>query len=288
MLILTEKFLNHCKIENKSQNTINAYKRDLQLFVDYFQLTNENIINKLNNEVTLEKLYEFQGSRSNSSASTVARLTACIKSFYKFLHQFRYIKENVAVYLKQPKQGKRLPKFLNNKETVQLLNQVDKMNSRYPERDYAMLSIFVYTGIRVSELVNINVSDIHDGILRVIGKGNKERRISLNQECQKAINNYLKVKNVNSGDALFVSERGNRFQANPASLIVKKYLTAIGQEDMSVHKLRATFTTRLYNNGVDLFTLQSLLGHESLETTKRYTNVCDSNLKNAIENDKLD
>ena len=283
MLILIEKFLNHCKNQNKSPNTTKAYSRDLVLFVDYFKLTNENVIDRLN-VITLEELYGFLEIRSNRSPATVARIVSAIRSFYDFLHQFRYIKENVSVYLKQPKKPKRLPKFLTQDESKDLLNSVDKVNSRFPERDYAILMTFLSTGIRVSELVSINISDINDGMLRVVGKGNAERYIPLSNSCQDAINQYLSVKRHYCGDALFTTERKNRMQSNPVGLIVKKYLGAIGKEGLSTHKLRHTSASTWIENGADLLQVQELLGHKSVATTQVYTHINKDKLKDVVNN----
>jgi site-specific recombinase XerD len=272
---------------NKSDNTINAYARDLKLFADYFKITDNTEVKSLG-DITLRDLYKFQASQSsNKSASTVARLTATIKSFYKYLSRFNHIDKNVTSDLEQPKLGERLPKFLNEKETIKLLDTVDKLNTRQPDRDFAILMTFLSTGIRLSELVNINTSDIKDGQLIVTGKGNKQRYIPLSVECQRAIKEYLRNKKYFDGDALFTTERNNRVQANPVGAIVKQYLVKMGKGNLSVHKLRHTAATTWLKNGTDIIKIKELLGHSNISTTEIYTHVNPEGLVEVVNNTGL-
>jgi integrase/recombinase XerD len=272
---------------NKSDNTINAYARDLKLFTEYFNITDDTEIKSLG-DIKLRDLYKFQASQSsNKSASTVARLTATIKSFYKYLSRFNHIDKNVTSDLEQPKLPERLPKFLNEKEAIKLLDTVDKLNTRHPDRDFAIIITFLSTGIRLSELVNINVSDIKDGQLIVTGKGNKQRYIPLSTECQIAIKEYLKNKKYFDGDALFTTERNNRVQANPVGAIVKQYLTKMGKGNLSVHKLRHTAATNWLKNGTDIIKIKELLGHSNISTTEIYTHVNPEGLVEVVNNTAL-
>jgi site-specific recombinase XerD len=272
---------------NKSDNTIGAYSRDLKLFVEYFKITDDTEIKSLG-DITLRDLYKFQASQSSDkSASTIARLTATIKSFYKYLSRFNHIEHNVTSNLEQPKLPDRLPKFLNEKETIKLLDTVDKFNTRQPDRDFAILMTFLSTGIRLSELVNINTSDIKDGQLIVTGKGNKQRYIPLSIECQRAIKDYLKNKKYFDGDALFTTERNNRVQANPVGAIVKQYLTKMGRKDLSTHKLRHSAATQWLENGTDIIKIKELLGHSNISTTEIYTHVNPKGLVEVVNNTGL-
>lgn len=285
MLPIVQEYLNYYKNnENASKHTLIAYTRILSSFVDYFKFTNENNIK----EISLKDLRKFQGNHGNSSASTVAQITACVKSFFKYMTEVEFINNNVALGLKSPKIPKRLPKYLTQKESNQLLNQVSKTNTRQPERDTAILMIFLSTGIRLSELCNINVSDINDGVLTVIGKNNKQRQIPLNKQCQESINEYLSNKKYFCGDALFTTERNNRIKANPVGVIVKNYLKQIGKGDMSVHKLRHTAASTWLNNGADLLQIKELLGHSNINTTTIYTHIDNGSLKDVVNSVKFE
>ena len=197
---------------------------------------------------------------------------------------------NPASELDSPKILKRLPKYLNIDESKRLLNSID---GKHRERDYAIITLFLNCGLRLSELVNININNIKNDTLTVIGKGNKERTIYLNNACINAINNYLKVRPVNGvkdKNALFLSERKQRISNKTVQSIVKKYIMLAGldPERYSTHKLRHTAATLMYRYGnVDIRALQRILGHESISTTEIYTHVDDSQLRNAVFSNPL-
>jgi len=188
---------------------------------------------------------------------------------------------------------KRLPKYLNVDESKKLLSSVTPENTKYPERDFAIITLFLNCGMRLSELVGINLKNIKGDTLTIIGKGNKERTVYLNKACIAAINDYLKTRPVNGvkdKDALFLSERKQRISKNTVQHIVKKFIKEAGLDPnrYSTHKLRHTAATLMYKYGkVDIKTLQELLGHESISTTEIYTHIDNQQIKDAVESNPL-
>ncbi len=224
-----------------------------------------------------------------------------LEYFFKYLSQkAKIIDKNPAQNLETPKLNKRLPKHLNLEESKKLLAVTDNEDNRNHERDYAILTVFLNCGLRLSELVGINIQDIDfsENKMNVIGKGNKERTIYLNKACVKAIGEYLAVRPKNgvkpdklhSDKALFLSERKERISRRTVQHIVYTKLLAAGLDPSkySTHKLRHTAATLMYQYGqVDIRALQVLLGHESISTTEIYTHVDDSQVRNAVESNPL-
>ena len=217
--------------------------------------------------------------------------------FFKYLTQkTKMLDVNPAQDLETPKLDKRIPKYLSLEESKRLLNVVNN-SDRNKERDYAIITLFLNCGMRLSELVGINIKDIDfsEEKLTVIGKGNKERTIYLNKACMKAINDLLLVRphegvKSDSRDALFLSERKERISNRTVQYIVKQELLKAGLDvnKYSVHKLRHTAATLMYQYGnVDIRALQELLGHESIATTEIYTHVSNEQVRNAVESNPL-
>ena len=204
---------------------------------------------------------------------------------------------NPAQGLETPKLDKRLPKYLTLEQSKELLEVTKAESGDFKERDYAIITLFLNCGMRLSELVNINIKDInfYDNKLNVVGKGNKERTIYLNKACIDAINSYLAVRphdgvKSDSRDALFLSKRKERISNRMVQEIVKRELAKAGLDisKYSVHKLRHTAATLMYQYGdVDIRALQVLLGHESISTTEIYTHVENKQVKNAVESNPL-
>jgi len=307
--IIIRDFLNYIlTIKGKSENTVQEYFYDLRLFFrfmkQYKNLIDDSIdfddidISDINIEfiesITLSDLYEFMSflsrERDNKSSSR-ARKVASIKSFYNYLtSKAKLLDYNPASELESPKVLKRLPRYLNIEESKKLLAAID---GKHKERDYAIITLFLNCGLRLSELVNINIGNIKNDTLTVIGKGNKERTIYLNNACIKAIDAYLKVRPVNGvkdKNALFISERKQRISNKTVQHIVKKYVSLAGldPERYSAHKLRHTAATLMYKHGnVDIRALQQILGHESVSTTEIYTHVDSAQLRNAVDSNPL-
>ena len=301
-------------ILNKSPNSIKEYNYDLANFLKFikieYKLTDEKDYSKIDiadlsidviKKIALEDIHKYisyMATELRSKPATRARKVSTIRVFFKYLAvKANLIDVNPAQNLETPKLGKRIPKYLSLDESKKLLEVAGSEENRNAERDYAIITLFLNCGMRLSELVNINIKDItfSESKLNVIGKGNKERTIYLNKACVSAINEYLLVRHkegikYNSKDALFLSERRERISNRTVQLIVKKELLKAGLDinKYSVHKLRHTAATLMYQYGnVDIRALQELLGHESISTTEIYTHVDNSQIRSAVENNPL-
>ncbi len=304
-------------ILNKSPNSIKEYNYDLGMFLRFikihFNLTKEtefkNIlikdisINEIK-KIKLDDIHAFLAYLSNvhhSKSATRARKASTIRVFFKYLSQKAGLIEfNPSQNLENPKQDRRLPKYLSLDDSKKLLDVASDEDNRNCERDYAITTLFLNCGMRLSELVGINTKDINfsDCKLNVIGKGNKERTIYLNKACMQAIANYLAVKPKEgikhdskfSDKALFLSERRERISNRTVQYIITKELEKAGLDSKkySVHKLRHTAATLMYQYGqVDIRALQELLGHESISTTEIYTHVNNEQIRDAVERNPL-
>ena len=301
-------------ILNKSPNTVKEYNYDIANFLKYmkrqYKLSDEKDfkdipINDMDisviRRITLQDIHgyiSYMARELKSSPATRARKISAIRVFFKYLtSKAKLLDINPAQDLESPKLGHRMPKYLSLEESKKLLNVSMDEENRNNIRNYAIITLFLNCGMRLSELVNINITDIDfsESKMTVIGKGNKERTIYLNKACMKAIKDYLsirphdRVKN-DSRDALFLSERKERISNRSVQDIVKKELQKAGLDikKYSVHKLRHTAATLMYQYGdVDIRALQELLGHESISTTEIYTHVNDERVRNAVENNPL-
>lgn len=304
------EFLNYMiTIKNKSLKTVSEYHYDLRTFLRYIKVIKYNADEKnFKNidvkditiddirKIDLTDLYSFISYTSrelDNTAVTRARKVASLKSFYKYLHtKVKLIDYNPAAELDTPKHVKRLPKYLNLNESIQLLQSVN--SKKNAARDYAIIVLFLNCGLRLSELVGINVNSIRGDTLTVIGKGNKERTVYLNKACQDAIAAYMaersKFKTIKDPKALFLSERKTRISPKTVQYLVKKYIQAAGldPDKYSPHKLRHTAATLMYKHGnVDIRALQAVLGHESIATTEIYTHLDDEQLREAVRSNPL-
>lgn len=302
-------------ILNKSPNTVKEYNYDLNMFLKYilmhFRMTNAEEMQDVNirdmsidtvAKITLDDIHSFLfylTNNFNSKAATRARKTSSIRVFFNYLcNKKGLIEKNPAQNLETPKLDKRIPKYLTLDDSKKLLDAVkENEDDRNSTRDYAIITLFLNCGMRLSELVGINFKDIsfEEQKLTVIGKGNKERTIYLNNACMSAIKKYMEVRPhdgvpFDSKDALFLSERKERISNRTVQYIVKKELERAGLDTnkYSVHKLRHTAATLMYQYGqVDIRALQELLGHESISTTEIYTHVDNSQVRNAVESNPL-
>lgn len=309
MPLIMRDFLNYLQtIKGKSFNTVQVYFYDLRIFFRFLKI-HKNLIDKntsfddiiisdidinLIKTVTLSDLYSYMSFISNdrdNSANARARKVASLKSFFKYLsNKANLIDTNPANELESPKIFKRLPRYLNIEESKKLLSSV---SGDLSERDFAMITLFLNCGMRLSELVGINISNIKNNTLTVIGKGNKERSIPLNSSCIKAIEDYMKVRpvdGVKDRNALFLSKRKQRISKEAVQNVVKKYIKEAGLDPQrySTHKLRHTAATLMYKYGnVDIRALQELLGHESIATTEIYTHLDKEQLRDAVNSNPL-
>lgn len=306
---LVRKYLDYISgIKSKSQLTVLEYASDLRLFFRFIAKRrglcgkdvpfNEIDVSLMSDKdicsVSLDDAYAFLGycrnERKNDNNAR-ARKVVSIKRFYRYLEANGKIKKNTVAFLESPKTKKALPKYLTLEQSAALLNAAD---GKFEKRDYCMTTLFLNCGLRLSELVGINLSDIKDdGSLKVLGKGDKERVVYLNEACRNAIADYLAVRpadGVKDRDALFISCRKRRISRQGVQKIVEKLLTKIGLggRGYSVHKLRHTAATLMYQyGGVDPLELKKILGHENLSTTEIYTHVRDEQLKKALDSNPL-
>lgn len=297
-------------IKNKSALSIDEQFYDLRTFfrflkkirglapadVEFTEITINDVDEELVKTVNLNDLYMFLVFCKNdlsNVASTRARKSSTLKTYFKYLTNNKGIlKNDPTALLESPKTKKEMPKYLSLDESMALLNSVDGKNY---ERDYCILTLFLNCGLRLSELCNINLSDIREDNLVVTGKGNKQRVVHLNAACLTAINDYKKVRPVDGirtehKDALFISQQLRRISNKTVQHIVYTYLdkSGLGGQGFSTHKLRHTAATLMYRHGnVDVRILKEVLGHENLNTTQIYTHVSDKQIKNAIDNNPL-
>lgn len=301
-------------IKNKASSSIDEYFRDLQTFFRYIKLIKGKVFDDtqfdrieindvdidLIKTINVNDLYSYlifcKDDRNNNS-TTRARKVSTLRQFFKYLtvhtHQ---LDENPAELLDAPKLKKALPKHLTLDNSLKLLNSVKESDSKNSVRDYCIITLFLNCGLRLSELCNLNVTDLNtDGSLKILGKGNKERVIYLNDACRSSLSEYLKIR-PNEGipadhkNALFISRNRRRISNKTVQHIVYSYLEKIGLggQGLSVHKLRHTAATLMYQHGgVDVRVLQNILGHENLGTTQIYTHVADSQVKEAIDANPL-
>lgn len=296
-------------ILNKSPNTIKEYNYDLAMFLKFimvhFNLTSSKDFKDINisnlsldviKKIELNDIHAFLAyltTTYHSKAATRARKVSSIRVFFNYLSQkANLIEKNPAQNLETPKIEKRMPKYLTLDDSKKLLT-VTSDEERNKERDYAIITLFLNCGLRLSELIGININDISfdDAKMTVIGKGNKERTIYLNKACLQAVNSYLEVRpkigiKPSSIKALFLSERKERISKRTVQYVVDKELRRAGLDTKkySTHKLRHTAATLMYQYGnVDIRALQELLGHESISTTEIYTHVANEQVRNAVE-----
>jgi len=317
--ILREFLTYHETIQSHSRKTVDEYFLDLRSFFRYIkqlkgktpadtpfdEISILDVDLDLVRSITLSDVYSYMNylgrerpkhrASANSgvglSAAARARKVASIRSFYKYLtNKAKVLAENPMQDLDSPRLKKSLPRYLNLDESVNLLTNVDGVNQT---RDYCILSLFLNCGLRISELVGLNVSDIRGEQLRVLGKGNKERMIFLNDACRQALDDWL-VERSGMGlidkNALFVTRQNHkRITTAAVHKLVKKHISAAGLDSSqySSHKLRHTAATLMLQNGVDVRTLQEVLGHDHLNTTQIYTHVDNEDLRTAARANPL-
>ena len=298
-------------IKGKSENTVKQYYYDLRIFLRYNLMIEKNILpDKFDSiditnfdfdiikKITLDDLYAFMAYINNehsSNDSFRARKVASLRSFFNYLYvKEKSINENPAQNLDTPKLKKRLPKYLSLEQSVKLLKVID---GKFKQRDLAMFMLFLTCGLRLSELVGIDIKnvDLNKKTVKVVGKGNKERIVFINDLCVETIKKYLEIRPADGlcGDdrnALFISSKNRRITGRSVEILAKKYfeLAGIDSSVYTPHKLRHTAATIMYRDGnVDVRTLQKILGHESLSTTQIYTHVSDDFMENAAKKNPL-
>ncbi len=311
--ILREFLSYHETIKGQSAQTIHEYYLDLRLFLRFMLLMKNEMpyrtpldsisIKEIDlnfiKTITITDIFDFLSYLANDrecelstgiGAAARARKLSAIKSFYKYLTvRTKQLSNNPVKEIEYPKIRKALPKYLSLPECQRLLAAVEGSNAR---RDYAILLLFLNCGIRRAELVGLNRSDVYEDRIRVVGKGNKERIVYFGSPCKRAIDAYLRERDqiVLSDDrALFGSRDHNRISVSAVHRLVKKHMLAAGLDpaQYSAHKLRHTAATLMISNGVDIKTVQEVLGHEHLNTTEIYTHIESTELKIAAEANPL-
>ena len=283
------QFINYLADERGlAQNTLESYGRDLRQFQTYLESSNKEFLKDSNRNTILAYLTSLQ--TKGRAVSTISRNLAAIKSFYQYLVRERYLDKDPAANLESPKLEKKLPKILTIGEVEELLKQP---NNTLPAgmRDKAMLELLYATGIRVSELISLNISDVNldMGYIKCYGKGAKERIVPLGSIAAKCVQEYItkgRSKLVRTYDeaALFVNHHGNRLTRQGFWKIIKKYAQEASiTKEITPHTLRHSFATHLLENGADLRSVQEMLGHADISTTQIYTHVTKNHLKEVYD-----
>ena len=308
----------HETIKAHSQRTVDEYYLDMRNFFRYLKQQRDpaladqpldaidirDIDIDFISRITLTDIYSYltylsrdrvqhqnsENSNKGLNAASRARKLATIRSFFKYICNKRHLLEdNPCKDVDTPKQMKSLPRYLTLNESLSLLDAVD---GPHRERDYCILTLFLNCGLRISELIGLDVTDIHDDALRILGKGNKVRVVYLNQACKDALARYMAVRRPITGrdkNALFLSAQNQRISRSTVHALVKKHLSAAGldSEKYSSHKLRHTAATLMLQNGVDVKAVQEVLGHEHLNTTEIYTHIDNEALRVAAKANPL-
>lgn len=316
--ILRDFLVYHGTIKGQSPLTISEYYLDLRLFLRFIKLMRNDMPMNTDLEtidikdvdlqfirdIDTSDIFDFLSYLANDrpvgpdmpnadhgiSAASRARKLSAIKSFYKYLTvRTKQLSENPVADLEYPKLRKSLPKYLTMEQSAALLQAVSGPNEK---RDYAILMLFLNCGIRRSELVGLNLTDVYEDRIRVVGKGNKERFVYFGTACRKAIDGYLAERSqkvLSDNRALFGSRDGNRISVTAVHRLVKKALLQAGLDStqFSAHKLRHTAATMMLSGGVDVKTVQEVLGHENLNTTQIYTHIENTELKIAAQANPL-
>lgn len=304
-------------VKGNSEKTICEYLLDLRTFFRYMKMRNEgkmlegsefekisityltvDDLKKIKTIDIMRFLMYASAERDNNSSTRMRKLSA-LKSFFKYAYQKKnYIDSNPTETVESPKKATTLPKYLTVKEAIRLLDTVreDKESPTY-QRDYSIIALFLNTGMRLSELVGLNLQSFDSDLeyVKVLGKGNKERMIYLNDAAKDAIKGYLRIRLdpkhiLTSENALFLSNRQQRISAKTVQWVVYKYLdkAGLGGRGLSVHKLRHTAATLMYQSGnVDIRVLKDILGHEQLNTTQIYTHLGTPDMQNAMKANPL-
>lgn len=307
-----EEFLDYFSgVRERTANTMKEYRYDLILFFRWLKLERGlvprntewedidlgDIDEAFLRKIKLSELYRFVSwlaiERKNGPAARARRISA-LRSFFRYLHgKVKVLEQNPAAELELPKRMKSLPRYLDMDESLALLRAAAGSDEKSSARDYCILTLFLNCGMRLSELCGIDVTDIHENRLTVLGKGRKERTVYLNRVSMEALQQWL-LERVPARrpdeNALFVSRNRRRISQRAVENVVKKYIMAAGLDPArySPHKLRHTAATLMYQHGqVDLRSLQQILGHESVATTEIYTHINDPMLQQAVEKNPL-
>ena len=307
---IVKRFLIYIQtVKNHSSKTVDEYFFDLRTFFRYMKLSRIPCSNGIKlediniDDIDLDFIREIKSIdvfeymnylikvRENDS-STRSRKIASLRSFFKYLTiKLNLLENNPMEAIDAPKLKKKLPKYMTLDESLRFLNTIREKGGKNKERDYAIATLFLNCGIRLSELVRINFDDIGgDNSLRIYGKGSKERIIYLNKACLQALEDYKRVRGESKDKkAVFLSRNKTRISAKTVQFFIKKYfdLSGLSHKKLSTHKLRHTAATLMYQNGVDIRILKDVLGHKSILLTQIYTHTTPHSLKQAFDKNPL-
>ena len=276
-------FIQYCLFEKGlTDQSVSSYQNDLDVYLSFLQDKNVFLVK----DITSDYIKEFLKIRGNSeSTSTVAHNLTVIKNFHKYLIKENIVKEDVSLFISRPKLQKRLPRALTVEEVDLLLDIT--LNTPFDYRNKAMLELMYGAGLRVSELVSLTLNqiDLENGLIRIMGKGRKEREIPIGEYGVYYLKLYLEhrgmlIKNHRQEDALFLNNHGKQITRQGFFKILKQLLLDKGlNPDVSPHTLRHSFATHLLSHGADLRSIQEMLGHSDISTTKIYTHVSDEKVE---------
>lgn len=265
--ILIEDYLNYCIFElGLSKNTVEAYKNDLKLYI--------NFLNKPIEEVSTIDIKNYIKKRHEYSSKTIAHNLTVIKNFHTYLYEKKHLKQNPTINIQRPKTKKTLPKTLS-KNQINILMDI-KLNTIFDYRNKAMLEVMYSSGIRVSELINLKKTSINyeEQTIKIMGKGSKERIVPINKKALECLKIYLNKRKEKKGEFIFLNNKNKPISRNGFYKILKKILKEKNLPDIaSPHSLRHSFATHIINNGADLRSVQTILGHTDITTTKIYTEI---------------
>ena len=276
-----EEYLNYIVFEKGlSDRTKNSYQNDLNIYKDFLNNRNKNNINS----ITDKDIKDFLKERSNEQSTTIAHNLTVIKNFHSYLYKQNIVSKDISEFIDRPKLKKALPKTLSIEDIDKLLDI--ELDSPFAYRNKAMLELMYATGLRISELINLELNDINllEGSLKVMGKGSKERFVPIGDYAIKYLKLYLDNRSElvkTNTNKLFLNNHGKPISRQGFFKILKKLLHEKGlNEEASPHTLRHSFATHLINRGADLRSVQEMLGHSDISTTRIYTEINDENVKN--------
>lgn len=280
-------FSDHFKALGKSDRTAIEYTKEARYFARFIRqgtdLSDEDLLILATKDDAYQ--YSLECAKRDLSKATLARKISSLRSFYSFLLEFGFVSSNPFQSVHRPKVSRSLPIYLSLDDARRLIQHSRTGKDLfYRRRDNCIIVLFINTGLRLSELADVDLSDVYDDAVHIIGKGDKERYSYLNQACKKALRLWLSHRGQTPG-GLFISKSGNRICASTISAIVKRHIVSAGLDPrMSTHKLRHTCATMLYRYGAaDIRLLRDILGHASIATTEIYTHVVDEQIREAME-----
>ena len=279
------EFLDQLKTQkNYSSKTIESYNHDINKFYLYLKENDVNSLNMIDKNVL--RMYLLKQKENNISNRTISRYYSSLNSFFKHCIEREYIKDNPLELIDYPKYTKKIPDYIYESKIIELLNTNTSDNIEIEIRNKLIISLLLDTGVRVSELVDIRINNINyeERIIKVLGKGNKERFVFFTSKTLEILNGYLSIRNSKAlVDNLLINYKGEKLSVRYIQKLVKEIGEKIGL-DIHPHLLRHTFATDLLNHGLDIRLIQELLGHENLDTTQIYTHVSNSKVKEVYDN----